>query len=116
MPSGSIPARQSPSDRRRERRYEVALQGELRYEGDSFAVQIADVSGSGALVFIENPPDAGNEAELWIADYGIVPIEIVHAGEDFCGVAIVNPAQHRDRLLKWLREEVATDSPSAERR
>jgi hypothetical protein len=113
MPSGTFPGRQNPSDRRRERRYEVALHGELRYDGGSFAVQIADVSGSGAMIFMENPPDAGSEAELWIADYGVLPIEIMHAGDDFCGIAILNPAQHRDRLLSWLRQEIATESPAA---
>ena len=96
-----------------ERRYEVELHGELRCEGACFAVQIADVSGSGALVFMEDPPEAGSEAELWIEDFGVVPIEIMHAGEHFAGVAIMHPAQHRDRLLNWLRQEAANGGPAA---
>jgi hypothetical protein len=114
MPSGSLPSTGAKaSDRRRERRYEVALHGELRYDGACFAVEIADVSGSGALVFMEDPPEAGSEAELWIDEYGVVPIEIMHSGDSFCGVAIMNPAQHRDSLLRWLREEIATEGPAA---
>ncbi len=101
------------SDRRKERRYEVELHGELRYEGAAVAVQIADISGSGALVFMEDPPPAGTEAELWIEDFGILPIEIMHAGEHFCGVAISNPARYRDRLLDWLRQEATTGDPAA---
>jgi hypothetical protein len=101
------------SDRRRERRYEVQLHGELRYEDSAFAVQIADISGSGALVFMEDPPPAGSEAELWIEDFGTLPIEIMHAGEHFCGVGIINAAVYRDKLLEWLRQEVEAGGPAA---
>ena len=115
MQSGSLPSGNGakPSDRRRERRYEVELHGELRCDGACFAVLIADISGSGALVFMEDPPEAGCEAELWIEDFGVVTIEIMHAGEHFCGVAIANPAQYRDRLLNWLRLEIASGGPAA---
>jgi len=116
MSSGSPPPDSqgaNPSDRRKERRYEVELHGELRYEGAAVAVQIADISGSGALVFMEDPPPAGTEAQLWIEDFGIIPIEIMHAGEHFCGVAISNPARYRDRLLDWLRQEATTGGPAA---
>lgn len=110
MHSESLPSDKGAkaSERRKERRYEVQLRGELRQDGSCYAVQIADVSGSGALVFMANPPEAGTEAELWIEDFGILQIEIMHAGEHFCGVAILNPAQHRDQLLSWLRQETTT--------
>lgn len=107
------PGGDRPQDRRKERRYEVELNGELRYDGWAYAVQIADISGSGALVFIEDPPPAGSEAELWIEDFGILPIEIMHAGEHVCGVAILHAAAHRDRLMEWLRQEVDSESPAA---
>jgi hypothetical protein len=103
----------NPADRRRERRYEVELHGELRVDGACYEVQIADMSGSGALVFMEDPPEAGSTAELWIEDFGIVPVEIMHAGEHFCGIAISNPAKYRDRLLTWLRQEAAARGPAA---
>src|SRR3954471_9508621 len=86
-------------ERRKEVRYDVELHGELRHGGKVFAVQIADISGSGALVLMTNPPKAGSEAELWIQDFGTVPIKIMHAGEHFCGVSITDPAKYRDRLL-----------------
>jgi PilZ domain-containing protein len=101
------------SDRRRERRYEVELHGELRFDNAAFAVQIADMSGSGALVFLEGPPPAGSQAELWIEDFGTLPVEIMHAGEHFCGVGIINPAAYRDRLMEWLREEVEAGGAAA---
>src|SRR5258706_8183933 len=116
MSSGSLPPDSqgaNPSDRRKERRYEVELHGELRYEGAAVAVQIADISGSGALVFMEDPPAAGTEAELWIEDFGILPIEIMHAGEHFCGVAITNPARYRDPPRYWLRQEAPTPGTAA---
>src|SRR5258706_15066393 len=116
MSSGSPPTDSqgaNSSDRRKERRYEVELHGELRYEGAAVAVQIADISASGALVFMEDPPPAGSKAELWIEDFGVLPIQIMHSGEYFCGVAITNPVRHRDRLLNWLRQEAILGGPAA---
>jgi len=109
MQSGSMPPDRGgpPSERRKERRYEVELHGELRIDGACYAVQIADISGSGALVFMEDPPEAGSTAELWIEDFGTLPVEIMHAGEHFCGIAISNAAKYRDQLLTWLRQEAA---------
>ncbi len=100
-------------DRRKEPRFEVELRGELRYDAAAFAVQIADISASGALVFMEDPPPAGSKAELWIEDFGVLPIQIMHSGEYFCGVAITNPVRHRDRLLDWLRQEAISGGPAA---
>jgi hypothetical protein len=111
MSSG--PLSPNPDERRRERRYEVELHGELRYEGAVFAVQIADISGSGALVFLENPPPSGTEAEMWIEDFGILPVQIMHSGEHFCGVALSNPAKYRDQLLEWLRQETTASGAAA---
>lgn len=103
----------SGSERRKERRYEVQLKGELRFEDGVVPVQIADLSGSGALVFIENPPPAGSEADLWIENFGEVAIEIMHAGESFCGLAFVRPDLCRDRLLEWLRQEAGSERATA---
>jgi hypothetical protein len=114
--SGSLPLDlpgPNAIDRRKDQRFEVELHGELRYEAVAFAVQIADISGSGALVFMEDPPPAGTKAELWIEDFGILPIQIMRAGECFCGVAITDPAGYRDRLLDWLRQETILGGPAA---
>jgi PilZ domain len=116
MPSGShLPhaLRAKTSDRRKEPRYKVEIHGELRCDGAAFAVRVASISGSGALVFMEAPPPAGSKAELWIKDFGILPIEIAHAGERFCGVAITNQAGYRDRLLDWFRQEVTMGGRAA---
>lgn len=113
MSSGSLPpdfqGANSP-DRRKDRRFEVELHGELRYDATAFGVLIADISGSGALVFMEDAPPAGSRAELWIEDFGVLPIQIMHAGEYICGVAITNPVRYRDRLLDWLRQETGRPS------
>ena len=101
------------AERRKEPRYDVELHGELRCGDASFSVQIADISGSGALVFMEKPPQPGSDAQLWIEDFGVVPIRIVHVGQYFCGVAIAQPEQHRARLLDWLRGEIEAGGPAA---
>jgi hypothetical protein len=111
VPSGPLGA--NALDRRKDRRFEVELHGELRYDRAAFAVQIADISASGALVFMEDPPPAGSRAELWIEDFGMLSIQIMHAGECFCGVAITDPVRYRDRLLDWLRQETILGGPVA---
>jgi hypothetical protein len=114
--NGSLPPEfQEPgaADRRKEQRFDVELHGELRYDDATFAVQIADISGSGALVFMEDPPPAGSKAELWIEDFGTLPIQIMRTGEYFCGVEITDAARYRDRLLDWLRKEALAGGPSA---
>jgi len=103
----------APSERRKDPRYDVELYGELRHFGEVFSVLIADISGSGALVFMEKPPRPGSDAQLWIEDFGVLPIRVVHIGEYFCGVAFSQPEQHRDRLLNWLRGEIAAGGPAA---
>ena len=116
MLNGSLPPDfpgRSGADRRKEPRFEVELHGELRHKTAAFAVQIADISASGALIFMEDPPPAGSEAELWIEDFGILPIQIMHAGEYFCGVAVLDSARYRDRLLDWLRQEALSGGPIA---
>ena len=92
-------------ERRKERRYDVALRGELRFGGKAVPVEIADLSASGALLMLANPPPVGSVVDLMIPGYGVVAVEIVHAGETFCGLALANAAEDRDRLLDWLRGE-----------
>ena len=101
------------SERRKERRYEVQLNGELRFDDEAVPVQIADLSASGALVFLEGPPPAGTEAELWIENFGGVDVEIMHAGESFCGLAFIHPDRCRDRLMDWLRQEAGSERATA---
>jgi hypothetical protein len=109
-PAGPAP---SGAERRKEPRYDVELHGELRCGGACFSVLIADISGSGALVFMEKPPQPGSDAQLWIEGFGVVPIRIVHVGQYFCGVSIAQSDQHRARLLDWLMGEIAAGGPAA---
>jgi hypothetical protein len=97
---------QRGADRRREKRYEIRLPGELGVDGEVFPVTIADLSGSGALIVIASPPDEGTLADLWIAGFGDVEIKVMFSGDGVCGVMFTHPAEHRDRLLKWLTQQL----------
>jgi hypothetical protein len=79
------------------------LKGELRKDGDAWPVHIGDLPGSGAVVFTDHPPAAGSKLELWIEDFGIVPVEVVHSSRRLCGLVVTDPVMHRERLLTWLR-------------
>ena len=100
------------AERRREKRYEVELAGELRFDGVVIPVRVADLSASGALIMVSDPPPAGSVVELWIPDFGSLDVEIMHAGDNFAGVALIDPAKHRERLMIWLREDATPASAS----
>lgn len=103
----------SGAERRREKRYEVQLRGALGVDGEVISVTIGDLSGSGALVMMPDPPDQGTICDLWIAGFGDVEIKIMFCGDGMCGVMFTRPAEHRDRLLKWLTGEMAEDKGRA---
>jgi hypothetical protein len=102
-------------ERRKERRYEVALQGELQFDGNTVPVEIADLSASGALLMLPSPPPVGSVVDLLIPDFGAIAMEVVHAGETFCGLALANPAEDRDQLFDWLRGEATGSARAASR-
>lgn len=95
------------AERRREKRYEVQLRGDMGVDGKILPVSIGDLSGSGALIMMAEPPEQGSIADLWIAGFGDVEIKIMFCGDGMCGVMFTHPAEHRDRLLKWLAGELA---------
>ena len=95
----------SPSERRKEERHDVQLIGTLGCNGQTFAVEIGDLSSLSALILLKDAPAAGTIAELWIEDYGPIAIKVMHAGAYFCGVEFVDPGTHRGQMLKWLNEE-----------
>src|SRR3954465_13884978 len=101
----------SGAERRRERRYQVELHGELRFDGDAVPVRIVDLSASGALITLQDPPTAGGLVDLWIEDFGVIQMEIVHSGGTYCGLALANPVADRDELLEWLRQEADEHEP-----
>jgi hypothetical protein len=97
----------SGAERRREKRYEVQLDGQLGVEGNVISVRIGDISASGALLLMAEPPLEGTIGDLWIAGFGDLEIEVAYCGNGMCGVMFAHPALCRDRLLKWLTEDVA---------
>lgn len=101
------------AERRREKRYEVDLPGQLGVDGEVFPVTIADLSASGALIYLPNPPTEGNICDMWITGFGDVEVKIVFSGDGLCGLMFTRPAEHRDRLLKWLTEDLADRKPAA---
>ena len=100
------------AERRREQRYEVQLPGDLGADGEVHSVTIADLSGSGALLVMANPPDEGAIADLWIDGFGDLEVKIMFSGDGVCGVMFTRPAEHRDRLLKWLMHRLAESRPT----
>lgn len=105
--TGSHKVEPSGAERRREQRFEVKLQGDLGVDGEIIPVTIGDLSGSGALLVIDNPPEEGTVADLWIAGFGDLEIKIMFSGDGVAGVMFTHPAEHRDRLLKWLMQQMA---------
>lgn len=96
-------------ERRRERRYQVALPGTLRFEDEGHPVQVSDLSASGALVGLEGADEvfwAGDEVLLELDEFGAIEARVAHAGREFCGIQFVHPHLHRDRLTAWLQAEV----------
>lgn len=98
------------SEQRREKRYKVNLWGEIRFDDGVLPVRIGDLSASGALLYLDAPPPRGIMVNLFIQDFGEIEVEIMHAGEGFCGVAMRNPAAHRVRLMEFLRQDTIVDS------
>lgn len=95
------------AERRREQRFEVNLNGDLGVDGEILPVTIGDLSGSGAMLVLDRPPEEGTIADLWIAGYGDLEIKVMFSGDGLCGVMFTHPAEHRDRLLRWLTQQMA---------
>jgi hypothetical protein len=93
-------------ERRKEYRVQVSLRGRLLSDGQSIAVEIGDISASGALVMLKGAPKLGTNCELWIEEYGPIDVQVAHAGAYFCGLSFADPGVHRFKLQKWLSQEV----------
>jgi hypothetical protein len=96
------------TDRRKKRRPVVELRGEIRMGRKAWPVLIGDLPGSGALVFTNSAPPVGSAVELWIEDFGAIPVEVVHSSRRLCGLVLSNPAAHRADLMFWLRQKLRT--------
>ena len=113
--TGTRTVEPSGAERRREQRYEVNIKGDLGVDGEILPVIIGDLSGSGALLVLDSPPEEGVIADLWITGFGDLEIKVMFSGDGVCGVMFTHPAEHRDRLLKWLTQQMA-DGQATERR
>src|SRR4051812_45027560 len=105
--TGSQKVEPSGAERRREERFDVDLKGDLGVDGEILPVTIGDLSGSGALLVLDHPPEEGTIADLWITGFGDLEIKIMFSGDGVAGVMFTHPAEHRDRLLKWLMQQMA---------
>lgn len=114
-PTGARTVEPSGAERRSEQRYEVNLSGDLGVDGEILPVTIGDLSGSGALLVLDRPPEEGTIADLWIAGYGDLEIKVMFSGDGLCGVMFTHPAEHRDRLLKWLTQQMADGQATKKR-
>ena len=118
----SIPRRQSGvtkvslivpgtgAERRRDKRYQVDLTGTLRSGGTTSAVIVSDLSASGALVSIPRDPaeSAASEVVLVVDAFGPIEARIVHVGDGFYGLRFLQPPLLRDRLARWLQQDVGS--------
>jgi hypothetical protein len=96
------------TDRRKRGRPAVELRGEIRMGRKAWPILIGDLPGSGALVFTNSAPPVGSAVELWIEDFGAIPVEVVHSSRRLCGLVLLNPAAHRADLMFWLRQKLRT--------
>lgn len=97
------------AERRRDKRYQVDLPGQVRHAGEVRAVLVSDLSATGALVAsdgIELFCRSGDGITLVLQEFGPIEAEVVHAGAGFCGLRFLDPHLHRDRLAGWLRMEI----------
>ena len=93
-------------ERRKEYRVQVQLRGKLQIDSEPLAVEIGDISASGALVMLKGAPQPGMMGQLWIEDYGPIAVAVAHSGTYFCGLSFADPDTHRFKLQKWLTQEV----------
>ena len=80
----------------------------MRFGAVSHAATVSDLSASGALVSLPTPPDWDGTARivLVVEEFGAIDAEIVHVGDGFWGLRFLSPHLHRDKLSRWLQEEV----------
>ena len=111
--SGSLPPDfpgPNGADRRKDWRFEVELHGELRYHAAAFAVQIADISGSGALIFMEDrpaaKPNSGSPTSAFCPSKSCMPANISAGSRSPIrhGIAIdcsIGYGRRRYRVAQW---------------
>ncbi|MGI4976226.1 MAG: PilZ domain-containing protein [Janthinobacterium lividum] len=98
------------TERRRDKRYQVDLPGTLCSGGTTCAVTVSDLSASGALVSIpaELAGVAVPDVVLVVDAFGPIDARIVHVGDSFYGLRFLQPHLLRDRLGRWLQQDVGS--------
>ncbi len=80
--------------------------------GRIWPLLMGDMPGAGAILYLDEAPPPGEDAELWVENFGCVPVELIHSGRHFSGCVVSNPAVNRDRLMLWLRHTLKVGSSS----
>lgn len=100
-----VVAKSTGSERRREKRYEVELNGLIRMDDRQIPVRLSDMSASGALAVVTEtaaPLKAGSAIDLFVEDFDTIQSRIAHVGGGFYGISFDNAHIHRQRLKAWL--------------
>src|SRR5215472_1183199 len=97
----ALSLQQDASYDRRQQAHPAGLRGELRKNGTHWPVQIEECPSLGLVITMDKPPLG--DAELWIEQFGCIPVHVIYSGDRFAGLMVGNPAVHRDRLMLWLR-------------
>jgi hypothetical protein len=106
----ALPLADDSSDQRlhSQQVHPAGLRGQLRKNGASWPVHIEDSPPLGLVVTMDTPPLG--EAELWIEDFGCIPVHVTYTRDRFAGLMVGNSAVHRDRLMLWLRRRWPVNS------
>jgi len=99
---------QLPYEDRRQQAHPAGLRGELRKNGANWPVHIEECPSLGLVITMDKPPLG--DGELWIEQFGCIPVHVIYAGDKFAGLMVGNPVVHRDRLMLWLRRRWPADS------
>ena len=94
-------------ERRAEQRHDAIIRAHIFSDGGQpQPVRIGDITGSGAMVIVSNPPEEGEKIELQIEGFGNLKATVAYSGDGVCGVMFMNAIQHRDRLLQWIKQQL----------
>jgi hypothetical protein len=107
-PASSLSHQFPHQDRRQQEAHPAGLRGELRMTGANWPVHIEECPSLGLVITMDKPPLG--DAELWIEQFGCIPVHVIYVGDRFAGLMVGNPAVHRDRLMLWLRRRWPADS------
>jgi hypothetical protein len=77
--------------------------------GTSWPAILEDSPSLGLIITMEAPPLG--EADLWIENFGCIPVHVTYSDDRFTGLTVGTPSVHRDRLMLWLRRDWPAEAP-----